>query len=73
MIHFVGGLAQRADVGAEVSHSAASVSHHSGGLREQLAGRKYLKAVTLNIGTVLLWLSHLEKTMLELHVGGHRL
>lgn len=39
--HSLGGLTQRADVGAEVSHSAASVSHHSGGLREQLAGRKY--------------------------------
>lgn len=36
-----GGLTQRADVGAEASHSAASVSQHSGGLREQLAGRRY--------------------------------
>ena len=36
-----GGLTQRADVGAEARHSAASVSQHSGGLREQLAGKKY--------------------------------
>lgn len=35
-----GGLTQRADVGAEVGLSAAPVDHHSGGLREQLAGKK---------------------------------
>lgn len=35
---FPGGLTSRADVGAEAGHPAASVSHHSGGVREQLAG-----------------------------------
>lgn len=38
-----GGLAQRADVGAEASHSAASASQHSGGLGEQLAGRRNME------------------------------
>lgn len=44
-----GGLTQRADVGAEAGHSAAAPVHHSGGFREQLAGRSHALKLPLHL------------------------
>lgn len=61
----VGGLTSGTDVGTEVSHTSAAISHHSRSLRYQLAGTPFTLDLRIYLNSLIVFFNVLNELKLD--------